>query len=152
MVGTGVRSSSRVTWKNWCVHVKPSCQRPCRTTKLSRRTSQTHTCHTHWRRSSWSSSSWNYGTSCEFPAACVCVCVYYLIQIRCTVLLWIVITAIYRTILKNNDLRSRRELTTHLTNQWPSPEALDTNAVALDILLYRKSNGQWEECVEKNLF
>ncbi|XP_008321292.1 RUN domain-containing protein 3B [Cynoglossus semilaevis] len=49
------------------------------------------------------------------------------------------------TILKNNDLRSRRELTAHLTNQWPSPEALDTNAVALDILLYRKSNGQWEE-------
>ncbi|XP_033983867.1 LOW QUALITY PROTEIN: RUN domain-containing protein 3B [Trematomus bernacchii] len=49
------------------------------------------------------------------------------------------------TVLKNNDLRSRQELTAHLTNQWPSPVALDTNAVALDTLLYRKSTGQWEE-------
>ncbi|XP_030014391.1 RUN domain-containing protein 3B isoform X3 [Sphaeramia orbicularis] len=38
-----------------------------------------------------------------------------------------------------------QELTTHLTNQWPSPDALDANAVALDTLLYRKSTGQWEE-------
>ncbi|XP_010785353.1 RUN domain-containing protein 3B-like [Notothenia coriiceps] len=51
------------------------------------------------------------------------------------------------TVLKNNDLRSRQELTAHLTNQWPSPVALDTNAVALDTLLYRKSTGQWEEYV-----
>uniref|UniRef100_A0A8C2Z722 RUN domain containing 3b n=1 Tax=Cyclopterus lumpus TaxID=8103 RepID=A0A8C2Z722_CYCLU len=43
------------------------------------------------------------------------------------------------TVLKNNDLQSRQELTAHLTNQWPSPVALDTNAVALDTLLYRKS-------------
>lgn len=50
-----------------------------------------------------------------------------------------------RTVLKNNDLRSRQELTAHLTNQWPSPAALDANAVALDTLLYRKSTGQWEE-------
>ncbi|XP_038132522.1 RUN domain-containing protein 3B isoform X1 [Cyprinodon tularosa] len=49
------------------------------------------------------------------------------------------------TVLKNNDLRSRQELTAHLTNQWPSPDALDANAVALDTLLYRKSTGQWEE-------
>lgn len=50
--------------------------------------------------------------------------------------------------LKNNDLRSRRELTAHLTNQWPSPVALDANAVALDTLLYRKNvGGQWEEYV-----
>ncbi|KAM9353041.1 RUN domain-containing protein 3B isoform 3-T3 [Symphorus nematophorus] len=49
------------------------------------------------------------------------------------------------TVLKNNDLRSRQELTAHLTNQWPSPVALDANAVALDTLLYRKSTGQWEE-------
>lgn len=50
--------------------------------------------------------------------------------------------------LKNNDLRSRQELTAHLTNQWPSPVALDANAVALDTLLYRKSvGGQWEEYV-----
>ncbi|XP_036929052.1 RUN domain-containing protein 3B isoform X2 [Acanthopagrus latus] len=50
------------------------------------------------------------------------------------------------TVLKNNDLRSRQELTAHLTNQWPSPVALDANAVALDTLLYRKSvGGQWEE-------
>ncbi|KAL6109219.1 rundc3b [Pungitius sinensis] len=48
------------------------------------------------------------------------------------------------TVLKNNDLQSRQELTAHLTNQWPSPVALDTNAVALDTLLYRKSRGQWE--------
>uniref|UniRef100_A0A8P4G1B2 RUN domain-containing protein 3B n=1 Tax=Dicentrarchus labrax TaxID=13489 RepID=A0A8P4G1B2_DICLA len=47
--------------------------------------------------------------------------------------------------LCNNDLRSRQELTAHLTNQWPSPVALDANAVALDTLLYRKSTGQWEE-------
>ncbi|XP_038132523.1 RUN domain-containing protein 3B isoform X2 [Cyprinodon tularosa] len=38
-----------------------------------------------------------------------------------------------------------QELTAHLTNQWPSPDALDANAVALDTLLYRKSTGQWEE-------
>ncbi|XP_019353302.2 RUN domain-containing protein 3B isoform X1 [Alligator mississippiensis] len=50
-----------------------------------------------------------------------------------------------RTVLKNNDLRSRQELTTHLTNQWPSPGALDVNAVALDTLLYRKHNKQWDE-------
>ncbi|XP_056300557.1 RUN domain-containing protein 3B [Pseudoliparis swirei] len=49
------------------------------------------------------------------------------------------------TVLKNNDLQSRQELTAHLTNQWPSPVALDTNAVALDTLLYRKNTGQWEE-------
>ncbi|XP_004077930.1 RUN domain-containing protein 3B [Oryzias latipes] len=49
------------------------------------------------------------------------------------------------TVLKNHDLRSRQELTTHLTNQWPSPDALDTNAVALDTLLYRRSPGQREE-------
>ncbi|XP_053288702.1 RUN domain-containing protein 3B [Pleuronectes platessa] len=49
------------------------------------------------------------------------------------------------TVLKNNDLRSRQELTAHLTNQWPSPDALDANAVALDTLLYRKRTGQWEE-------
>ncbi|KAM9807178.1 RUN domain-containing protein 3B [Syngnathus typhle] len=49
------------------------------------------------------------------------------------------------TVLKNNDLRSRQELTAHLTNQWPSPDALDANAVALDTLLYRKSPGQWED-------
>ncbi|XP_060229868.1 RUN domain-containing protein 3B isoform X2 [Meriones unguiculatus] len=46
------------------------------------------------------------------------------------------------TVLKNNDLRSRQELTAHLTNQWPSPGALDVNAVALDTLLYRKHNKQ----------
>ncbi|NXU72372.1 RUN3B protein, partial [Oreotrochilus melanogaster] len=51
----------------------------------------------------------------------------------------------FRTVLKNNDLRSRQELTTHLTNQWPSPGALDVNAVALDTLLYRKHNQQWDE-------
>ncbi|XP_030640677.1 RUN domain-containing protein 3B [Chanos chanos] len=49
------------------------------------------------------------------------------------------------TVLKNHDLRSRQELTSHLTNQWPSPGALDTNAVALDTLLYRKRNQQWDE-------
>ncbi|KAG7475085.1 hypothetical protein JOB18_023834 [Solea senegalensis] len=49
------------------------------------------------------------------------------------------------TVMKNNDLRSRQELTAHLTNQWPSPVVLDANAVALDTLLYRKSTGQWEE-------
>ncbi|XP_071325328.1 RUN domain-containing protein 3B isoform X2 [Trachinotus anak] len=38
-----------------------------------------------------------------------------------------------------------QELTAHLTNQWPSPDALDANAVALDTLLYRKSMGQWDE-------
>ncbi|XP_034030712.1 RUN domain-containing protein 3B isoform X1 [Thalassophryne amazonica] len=48
------------------------------------------------------------------------------------------------TVLKNNDLQSRQELTAHLTNQWPSPDALDANAVALDTLLYRKRTGQWE--------
>lgn len=56
----------------------------------------------------------------------------------------------FRTVLKNNDLRSRQELTAHLTNQWPSPVALDANAVALDTLLYRKSvGGQWEEYVDE---
>ncbi|XP_056142455.1 RUN domain-containing protein 3B [Lampris incognitus] len=49
------------------------------------------------------------------------------------------------TVLKNNDIRSRQELSAHLTNQWPSPSALDDNAVALDTLLYRKRTGQWEE-------
>ncbi|KAI4873125.1 hypothetical protein NFI96_015554 [Prochilodus magdalenae] len=49
------------------------------------------------------------------------------------------------TVLKNHDLRSRQELTSHLTNQWPSPGALDNNAVALDTLLYQKRTGQWEE-------
>uniref|UniRef100_A0A8C2Z6Z1 RUN domain-containing protein 3B n=1 Tax=Cyclopterus lumpus TaxID=8103 RepID=A0A8C2Z6Z1_CYCLU len=53
------------------------------------------------------------------------------------------------TVLKNNDLQSRQELTAHLTNQWPSPVALDTNAVALDTLLYRKSTGQWGEYVDE---
>ncbi|XP_038653910.1 RUN domain-containing protein 3B isoform X4 [Scyliorhinus canicula] len=48
-------------------------------------------------------------------------------------------------VLKNNDLRSRQELTAHLTNQWPSPGALDADAVALDTLLYRKQCGQWDE-------
>ncbi|KAM7383492.1 hypothetical protein PAMP_003138 [Pampus punctatissimus] len=48
------------------------------------------------------------------------------------------------TVLKNNDLRSRQELTAHLTNQWPSPDALDVNAVALDTLLW-KNTGQWED-------
>lgn len=53
-----------------------------------------------------------------------------------------------RTVMKNNDLRSRKELTAHLTNQWPSPVVLDANAVALDTLLYRKSvGGQLEEYV-----
>nr|XP_048289556.1 RUN domain-containing protein 3B isoform X3 [Myodes glareolus] len=47
------------------------------------------------------------------------------------------------TVLKNNDLRSRQELTAHLTNQWPSPGALDVSAVALDTLLSRKHNKQW---------
>ncbi len=49
--------------------------------------------------------------------------------------------------MKNYDLRSRQELTSHLTNQWPSPGALDTNAVALDTLLYKKRTGPWEEYV-----
>ncbi|XP_052002373.1 RUN domain-containing protein 3B-like isoform X2 [Xyrauchen texanus] len=49
------------------------------------------------------------------------------------------------TVLKNHDQRSRQELTSHLTNQWPSPSALDTNAVALDTLLYMKRTGPWEE-------
>ncbi|KAK1173225.1 RUN domain-containing protein 3B isoform X1 [Acipenser oxyrinchus oxyrinchus] len=49
------------------------------------------------------------------------------------------------TVLKNHDLRSRQELTAHLTNQWPSPGVLDANAVALDTMLYRKHTGQWEE-------
>lgn len=56
------------------------------------------------------------------------------------------------TVLKNNDLRSRQELMAHLTNQWPSPVALDANAVALDTLLYRKNTeGQWEEYVDEML-
>uniref|UniRef100_W5MWE3 RUN domain containing 3b n=1 Tax=Lepisosteus oculatus TaxID=7918 RepID=W5MWE3_LEPOC len=49
------------------------------------------------------------------------------------------------TVLKNHDLRSRQELTAHLTNQWPSPGALDTKAVALDTLAYRKHTRQWKE-------
>ncbi|XP_039592955.1 RUN domain-containing protein 3B isoform X1 [Polypterus senegalus] len=49
------------------------------------------------------------------------------------------------TVLKNHDLRSRQELKAHLTNQWPSPGALDSSAVALDTLFYRKRAGQWEE-------
>ncbi|XP_038567402.1 RUN domain-containing protein 3B isoform X1 [Micropterus salmoides] len=53
------------------------------------------------------------------------------------------------TVMKNNDLRSRQELTAHLTNQWPSPVALDANAVALDTLLYRKNRGQWEEYADQ---
>ncbi|XP_028326795.1 RUN domain-containing protein 3B isoform X2 [Gouania willdenowi] len=52
------------------------------------------------------------------------------------------------TVLKNNDLRSRQELMAHLTHQWPSPDKLDTNAVALDTMLYRKQAGQWEECFQ----
>lgn len=51
----------------------------------------------------------------------------------------------FRTVLKNHDLRSRQELTAHLTNQWPSPGAIETNAVALGTLLYCKRAGQWEE-------
>ncbi|XP_068094668.1 RUN domain-containing protein 3B isoform X1 [Hyperolius riggenbachi] len=51
------------------------------------------------------------------------------------------------TILKNNDLRSRQELTTHLTNQWPSPGAPDVKPVALETLLYQKHNEQWHEKV-----
>ncbi|MCI4391291.1 hypothetical protein PGIGA_G00132540 [Pangasianodon gigas] len=50
-----------------------------------------------------------------------------------------------RTVLKNHDLRSRQELTSHLTNQWPSPGAMDGSAVALDTLLYQKRTGRWEE-------
>ncbi|KAJ8291018.1 hypothetical protein GJAV_G00020460 [Gymnothorax javanicus] len=49
------------------------------------------------------------------------------------------------TVLKHHDLRSRQELTSHLTNQWPSPGALDTSAVALDTLLFRKHAGHWED-------
>ncbi|XP_040290473.1 RUN domain-containing protein 3B isoform X1 [Bufo bufo] len=49
------------------------------------------------------------------------------------------------TVLKNNDLRSRQELTTHLTNQWPSPGALDVKAVALETLLYQKHNEHWDD-------
>ncbi|KAJ3597612.1 hypothetical protein NHX12_001135 [Muraenolepis orangiensis] len=49
------------------------------------------------------------------------------------------------TVLKNNDLRSRQELTAHLTHQWPSPGTLDASAVALDTLLFRKRNEQWED-------
>lgn len=49
------------------------------------------------------------------------------------------------TVLKNHDLRSRQELTSHLTNQWPSSGATDSNAVALDTLLYQKRTGRWEE-------
>lgn len=55
------------------------------------------------------------------------------------------------TVLKNNDLRSRQELTAHLTNQWPSPDALDANAVALNTLLYNKSTGQWEQTTSRTL-
>ncbi|XP_069504487.1 RUN domain-containing protein 3B [Ambystoma mexicanum] len=49
------------------------------------------------------------------------------------------------TVLKNNDLKSRQELTAHLTNQWPSPGALDVNAVALDTLLYQKHMQHWDQ-------
>uniref|UniRef100_A0AAY4A3V8 RUN domain-containing protein 3B n=1 Tax=Denticeps clupeoides TaxID=299321 RepID=A0AAY4A3V8_9TELE len=49
------------------------------------------------------------------------------------------------TVLKNHDLRCRQELTTHLTNQWPSPCAIETNAVALETFLHKKQTGQWEE-------
>ncbi|XP_043923457.1 RUN domain-containing protein 3B isoform X1 [Protopterus annectens] len=49
------------------------------------------------------------------------------------------------TILKNNDSRSRQELTSHLTNLWPSPGVLDANAVALDTLLYQKQSEKWHE-------
>ncbi|KAM9308806.1 RUN domain-containing protein 3B isoform 1-T1 [Gastrophryne carolinensis] len=55
------------------------------------------------------------------------------------------------TILKNNDLRSRQELTAHLTNQWPSPGAPDVKAVALETLLYQKHNEQWPEKSFHNL-
>lgn len=57
------------------------------------------------------------------------------------------------TILKNNDLRSRQALTAHLTNQWPSPDALDTNAVALDTLqdLYKQRMEQWEKNTSQGL-
>lgn len=57
-----------------------------------------------------------------------------------------------RTVLKNHDLRSRQELTSHLTNQWPSPGAVDSNAVALDTLLYQKRTGRWEEYVSACCF
>ncbi|CAL1611147.1 unnamed protein product [Knipowitschia caucasica] len=55
------------------------------------------------------------------------------------------------TILKNHDLRSRQELTAHLTNQWPSPHSVDTDAVALDTLLYKKRMGQWEKSTSHSL-
>ncbi|XP_015213675.1 RUN domain-containing protein 3B isoform X1 [Lepisosteus oculatus] len=54
------------------------------------------------------------------------------------------------TVLKNHDLRSRQELTAHLTNQWPSPGALDTKAVALDTLAYRKHTRQWKDSDRKS--
>ncbi|KAG9342823.1 hypothetical protein JZ751_015695 [Albula glossodonta] len=49
------------------------------------------------------------------------------------------------TVLKNHDLRSRQELTAHLTNQWPSPGALHSSAVALETLLYQEQVCHWEE-------
>ncbi|KAE8596133.1 hypothetical protein XENTR_v10015981 [Xenopus tropicalis] len=49
------------------------------------------------------------------------------------------------TVLKNNDLRARQELTHHLTNQWPSPGAVEFNAVALDTLRYQKHSEHWDE-------
>lgn len=66
----------------------------------------------------------------------------------CDIRINITLSCVFRTVLKNNDLRSRQELTAHLTNQWPSPDAMDANAVALDTLLYRKTTGQWEEYVQ----
>lgn len=73
----------------------------------------------------------------------ICRILFFYLSVNVTLELLCVV----RTVLKNHDLRSRQELTTHLTNQWPSPDALDTNAVALDTLLYKKSPGQWEEYV-----
>uniref|UniRef100_A0A8C7DPW6 RUN domain-containing protein 3B n=1 Tax=Oncorhynchus kisutch TaxID=8019 RepID=A0A8C7DPW6_ONCKI len=55
-------------------------------------------------------------------------------------------------VLKNHDLRSRQELTAHLTNQWPSPSAMDTNAVVLDTMLYRNRVGQWEDSCPRPLW
>lgn len=72
---------------------------------------------------------------------------FYFIHCFC---LLVLTPCVFSTVLKNNDLRSRQELTAHLTNQWPSPVALDANAVALDTLLYRKNaEGQWEEYVQE---
>lgn len=65
----------------------------------------------------------------------------------CRVVEWGCVLNASRTVLKNHDLRSRQELTSHLTNQWPSPGAMDSNAVALDTILYQKRTGRWEEYV-----